>query len=350
MSDDSDQIAEVVDEVLSAWGPADQAKPETSLAAWEALLELGFPYVSLDEDLGGSGGSHEDAFAVLRALGAHGSGAPIAESGLLAGWLLTQAGLEIEPRLVAFAPPLGGTLTYDGRTVAGEVSGVAWAEHAAYLVALAEGPDGPVVVEVPAEALAVSATAHTLAGTPRSRVVLDQAAPARVAPSTVDAGRLLRRAAATRVALIAGGLERARDLSVRYTAERVQFGQPVAKFQAVQVHLARLAEDAALVGMTADLVASALDSSPDPAFDIAAATLVARASTRESTKAAHQAHGAMGVTREYPLHVVTRHLWQWAHDYGSLSLWRGVVLDAVRAGGADGYYPLIAAETNGPGR
>ena len=40
-------------------------------------------------------------------------------------------------------------------------------------------------------------------------------------------------------------LERARDLTVTYTNERIQFGQAVAKFQAVQVHLARLAEDAA---------------------------------------------------------------------------------------------------------
>jgi len=343
MSDDSDQIAEVVDEVLASWGPSTQAVPETCLAAWESLLELGFPYVALDDALGGSGGTIEDAFAVLRALGRNGSGAPVAESGFLAGWLLTSAGLSLEPRLLALASPLGGGLTFDGTRVSGVVSGVSWANQAAALVGLATGPEGPVVVDVPADALRITRTAQTVAGEPRSTVELVSVTPDRVASSTVKPRALLQRAAATRIALMAGALERARDLTVRYTHERVQFGQPVGKFQAVQVHLARVAEDAELVGMTSDLVAAALESEEDPSFQVAAGTLVARSSARESAKAAHQAHGAMGVTREYPLHVITRHLWQWGHDYGSLPYWRDVLLDSVRRAGADDYYPLIAA-------
>jgi hypothetical protein len=53
----------------------------------------------------------------------------------------------------------------------------------------------------------------------------------------------------------------------------------------------------------------------------------------------------MGATREYPLHVLTRHLWQWAHDFGTLDHWRSIVLESVAAAGADDYYALITSGT-----
>jgi acyl-CoA dehydrogenase len=348
MSDEHDEIADAVDDVLRAWGPAEHAQPATALAAWNGLLELGFPYVSIDESLGGSGEGVQEAFAVLRALGRHGSSAPVAESGFLAGWLLAGAGLEIHHGLTALVPPTASGLRFDGSRVTGSAEGVAWAREADAVVALVDGPDGPVVVELPAGEVEVESERATVAGEPRSTIRV-AAAPSRWGAAGTDRDGLLRRAAASRVALIAGGLERARDLTVRYTHERVQFGQPVASFQAVQVHLARLAEDAQLVGGAADLLGAALDATPDPAFEVASASLVARSSARESAKAAHQAHGAMGVTREYPLHVVTRHLWQWSHEHGTAAFWRSVVLASISAAGADGYYPLITGGTDKEG-
>ena len=346
MNNPDDEIAQVLDDVLGGWGPATHADLDTSIAVWNALLELGFPYVSLNEDLGGAGGTVEDAFAVLRTLGAHGSGAPLAESGFLAGWLLTTAGLNLEPALRALVPPLGGELTFDGSIVSGRARGVAWVQEADTVVALVDGQGGQFVVELGTKDVLVANTMQTVAGEPRSDLRVDAVTPVRVATAGTNRGEYLRRAAATRVALIAGALERARDLTVTYTNERIQFGQAVAKFQAVQVHLARLAEDAALVGAASELLAASAEEGIFPSFEVASATLLARSSAREAAKAAHQAHGAMGVTREYPLHVITRHLWQWSHEFASSSIWQQTVLDAVRDAGADDYYPLITGGSN----
>ena len=45
------------------------------------------------------------------------------------------------------------------------------------------------------------------------------------------------------------------QLTVSYTNDRVQFGRPVAKFQAVQQHLVWGAQDAALARMVAETAA-----------------------------------------------------------------------------------------------
>ena len=61
------------------------------------------------------------------------------------------------------------------------------------------------------------------------------------------------------------------------------------------------------------------------------------------TRAAHQAHGAMGVTREYPLHQLTRRLWSWRHEWGTTKEWRRELGSLVEAAGADGLFDLITA-------
>src|SRR5690606_3904796 len=50
---------------------------------------------------------------------------------------------------------------------------------------------------------------------------------------------------------------------------------------------------------------------------------------------AHQAHGAIGVTREYSLHPLTRRLWSWRDEYGSEAYWAERIGKAAMAEGAD---------------
>ena len=57
--------------------------------------------------------------------------------------------------------------------------------------------------------------------------------------------RLYALGAALRTNQIAGALARALEITVRYAGERVQFGRPIGKFQAVQQNLAVLAGQAA---------------------------------------------------------------------------------------------------------
>jgi acyl-CoA dehydrogenase len=77
-------------------------------------------------------------------------------------------------------------------------------------------------------------------------------------------------------------------------------------------------------------------------FEVAAAKAVVDDAVVEGTRAAHQAHGAMGVTREYPLHHLTRRLWAWRHEHGGGREWRIALGADVLAVGADGLFPAIA--------
>ncbi|KZS81728.1 hypothetical protein [Mycobacterium persicum] len=50
-------------------------------------------------------------------------------------------------------------------------------------------------------------------------------------------------------------------------------------------------------------------------LEIACAKMLADRAARLVTAVTHQPHGAIGMTKEYPLHHVTRRLWAW-HDKG----------------------------------
>jgi alkylation response protein AidB-like acyl-CoA dehydrogenase len=40
-----------------------------------------------------------------------------------------------------------------------------------------------------------------------------------------------------------------------------------------------------------------------------------------AARIAHQLHGAIGVTREYPLQRYSRALWSWREEYGTQAYW-----------------------------
>jgi acyl-CoA dehydrogenase len=63
---------------------------------------------------------------------------------------------------------------------------------------------------------------------------------------------------------------------------------------------------------------------------------------RIATRAAHQAHGAMGMTQEYALHHATRRLWSWCHEYGDGRYWSDRLGNLIVRHGADELYPLVA--------
>ena len=324
---------------------------------WEAFCETGFDLIAVPEDAGGSGGTLAEAIEVLRLVGYHSAPIPAAENGILGGWLLAEAGLERPDGLVTVVPPRatdGGwsgdetcsvSLNGDGTAVlSGEAHRVPWARSAEVIVCVCECDGTSTVVSVPASECTITPLPN-MAGEPRDTVRFDvatgRAAPA---PDGVDAGTLAQRGALSRVALMAGAIEKMCQLTVSYTNERVQFGRPVARFQAVQQHLVWAAQDAALVRMAAEVAAREATRGDAP-FEIAAAKLLANQAAARATKACHQAHGAMGMTQEYPLHHFSRRLWSWRKEYGSDAHWSAVLGDMATGVGADGLYPLITSGT-----
>jgi acyl-CoA dehydrogenase len=304
---------------------------------WSRLAEVGLPWIALVE-----GGSLADALAVLRVAGRHGAPVPLAETGLLAGWLLAGAGLEVGEDALTVVPgrPEDRLTLRDGR-LSGVAHRVPWAAGVDRVVALMETDGLWFVGAVAASSVTVTERLTNLAGEPRDTVSID--GPADVAPAApgVDASALRMRGALTRVMLMAGALEAMSRMTVGYTAERVQFGRPVARFQAVQRLLVEGAQDAVLVGLAADAAARAAERG-EAGFEVAAAKLLANQAAFTATRAAHQAHGAMGMTQEYPLHHLSRRLWAWRSEYGDERYWSARLGRAVGRAGADALYPSIA--------
>ncbi|HEU0168101.1 MAG TPA: acyl-CoA dehydrogenase family protein, partial [Chloroflexota bacterium] len=141
-----------------------------------------------------------------------------------------------------------------------------------------------------------------------------------------------------------GALERMSELTIEYTSQRRQFGRPVAAFQAVQIHLVNGAQNAVLATMAGQQAAAALQSDPThAAFEIASAKLLASEAAHTATQAAHQAHGAMGMTQDYALHHFSRRLWSWQSEYGDERYWAARLGRATATAGAERLYPAVTA-------
>ena len=303
---------------------------------WAAFAETGFPWISLPEAAGGSGGTLLDALEVLRLVGYHAAPIPAAETGMLGGWLLASAGLALPEGIVTVTPDSTGLSMGADGTVSGSAAMVPWGRAADRLAFIADGKIASV------DPKAGSITEQTsLAGEPRDTLTFDgAAAEVADAPAGVDAETLRSRGALSRVAMMGGALEKMSQLTVSYTNERHQFGRPVARFQAVQQHLVWAAQDAALARMAAESAGRAAHRGAGE-FEIAAAKLNCNQAATRATKACHQAHGAMGMTQEYPLHHYSRRLWSWRTEYGGTREWSRWVGQAAVTAGADGLYPLV---------
>ena len=110
-----------------------------------------------------------------------------------------------------------------------------------------------------------------------------------------------------RVALaieLAGTMRGALATTVRYVTERIQFDRPIGSFQTIQHRLAQLTAH----------VEGAYWLAVEAAYLRAEPTAAARAATWATAasplvlRETQQMHGAMGFTREYPLHLFTMRL------------------------------------------
>jgi acyl-CoA dehydrogenase len=302
---------------------------------WDAVEEAGYPDVLAD---GISG--IEDAAAILRAAGCHAAPIPLAET-MLARFLCAAAGLPSPqgPASVAPVEPDDRILLV-GETLAGRAGFVPWGRAVAAIVLLAE--EG---VAIAPRGQASFELAKNLAGEPRDHLTTAaaEAPPCRL-PDGIDRGLLLRLGALMRAAQMAGAMEAALDRSTRYANDRVQFGRPIGKFQAVQQQLALLAEESAAALVAVESAARAVaEGRPSAEFAAAAAKIRAGIAAGKVAEIAHQVHGAIGFTHEHSLHRLSRRLWSWRDEFGSESFWSLELGRRILAAGADALWPAMTA-------
>jgi len=266
-------------------------------ALWGVVWEAGLTLV------GGPGTETDpgDLYGLLRVAGRHALPLPLAE--------------------VLMANSLLG----DGRLTTIAVDGVApWGRVAQAVLSV----DGELSREFDVEA------DSNLAGESRDRVVLREAERVEIP------GDVYPRMALTRVAMMAGALERILAMSIGYATEREQFGRPISRFQAVQHDLAVMAGEVAAARCAFDGAVELVDG---PSFDTQVAVAKARVGEAAGIVAqiAHQVHGAMGFTHEHSLHHFTRRLWAWRDEYGRESRWQEDLGRRIAAGGADAVWDFI---------
>ena len=275
--------------------------------AWRHLEEAGLTRLTSDPE---SGGSPRELALVLRALARHAVTVPLAETDVLAGWLAGRSGIEV---------PETGPLTLAlGDAGATNVRGVPYAADAAAVVfALRDGERLLVAAASPA-ALTIS-PGHNLGGEPRDTVTIDLSADAFVTLDNAVA-ELTRRGAWARCVQARGALDAAVEYSVAHTREREQFGRPLSAFQAVQHTLASMAGEVERARAAAELAVAAAAGngfdSPRADYAVTVAKVVLGRVVPTVITAAHQLHGAIGVTIEHRLWLATMRARSWIDEFG----------------------------------
>jgi acyl-CoA dehydrogenase len=320
---------------------------------WQSLEEAGLPLAWVPEDRGGSGAAVADGFEIAHVSGTYASPAPVAET-LLAGWLLARAGIDCPAGMMTIAPARQRGSLELGRDglLAGRARGVPSATDAKHIAVFVDGPDGAKVALVPAQQCRMSVP-KGLTGIPVADVTVDGVRPITTtpAPHGLNQATLMQMGAALRAMEAAGALEAILELSKQYAQERVAFGKPIGKFQAIQHSLARLAGEVAAAlsaaGSAADAIAS-VDGDPQR-FDegiyleVAAARVRTAEAATEGAAIAHQIFGAIGFTQEHALNRYTLRLLGWRDDFGNESQWAAELGTRIAAKGADELWPLLAS-------
>lgn len=291
-----------------------------SRALWSNLAELGLLAVAAPEALGGLGGGLQEIAVLAEALGASLSAEPVLPTAVLAVGLLAGAGRDEDverlvtgQEIVAVAlDPL--RITDDGRLAAVRLISLPWADRAERLLAFVAREGGLALIRLDLDRAEVTRRPHRtfdgLAAADVDLAPMDLGAVESLAEG-IEAERLFAWARAAQAVWLSaeavGLMQVALDTTVEHLKSRVQFGQPLAEFQALQHRSAEM-----LVALeqarSAVLLAASAAEGEDGEPDRLAATLILSESARIVGQAAVQLHGGIGVTDEHIIGWIFRRL------------------------------------------
>jgi alkylation response protein AidB-like acyl-CoA dehydrogenase len=126
-----------------------------------------------------------------------------------------------------------------------------------------------------------------------------------------------------------GGMQACFDLSVNHSRIRVQFGQPIGRFQHVQNHIVQLVNHLDSARWTTYEALWKLDSGRDAGLSIHLAKAVSSEAYRKAVDYAHEVHAGIGVMKEYGLTLYTRQSRSLYHALGEPRYHRQRIADLV---------------------
>lgn len=284
--------------VRAAWPGGEPAVVDR---LWQALGELGLLGLLVPETAGGLGLDPLVAVAALQECGYAGVPGPLVETVTVIAPLLAAAG---DP-----AGLLPQVLAGRVRLAVQRADLVAYADGAAAVLQVVDGVRLLLPEQAKSEPVATVDGSRAAATVVGSGSALD-----------VDPAAALATCRTGIAAFLLGLAHRQLDLTVTYTSGRTQFGVPVGSFQALKHPLAD-----ALVGVEFAWPAvlraahSLAAADPDAGQHVDLAKLLASQAAYRASRVCLQAHGAIGYTTEYDLHLFGKRTWALAADWGSPS-------------------------------
>ena len=128
-----------------------------------------------------------------------------------------------------------------------------------------------------------------------------------------------RLGAVVAAAAIAGAADRVLAMTLDHAGQRVQFGKPIARQQAVQQQLAVMAEQVVMARIAAQIGCN--HGLAPPTEIVAIAKQGASRAAIKIAAIAHAVHGAIGISEAHDLFLYTRRLNQWRSAHGTESYW-----------------------------
>jgi len=325
----------LVDQLQRLCAQAGGGPDETFAAAlWAQITEAGFQNALLPEESGGYGVTPAQAMGLVRTAASMALPVPLAETMMTLALQAAAGGEALGGALSGSCDEGAADEAPGGWQVTATARAVPYGRFAAHVLAPVRCNGRLHLAALPVAQARVE-TRENLAGEPRDTLTWTGATVARQAAPAMqgeDPASLLVAGAFLRSQQMVGAMQRALDHTVTYAQDRKQFGQPIARFQAVQHQLAVAAGHLAAATAAAD---AATDAYGTDAFAFAVAIAKSRVGEAAGIVAAtcHQVLGAMGFTREHELHKVTRRLWAWRDEYGNETLWQERIGRTICAGG-----------------
>lgn len=308
----------------------------------QAIAENGLLHVLVPENMGGVSGQFADAEVIARAVGRHAVPLPIVEQ-IIANYFLAGAGITPPDGITVFAPVRENETVHlkDG-VVTGTATRVPWGRKADHVAVVTE--EGIALVKAEDYSLTEN---QNIAAEPRDTLEFKgtKSLASGNLPSGMTVHSIFALGAMMRASQMTGAIEWILEASVQYANDRVQFGRPLGKFQAIQQNMAEMAGHAAAAGAAALGAFQAADLAEegdiDSTFEIAAAKTRISETAGVVTSHAHQIHGAIGFTYEHDLHFRTRRLWSWRDEFGSDSYWADWIGGHILELEADDLWPWL---------
>jgi len=339
----------------------DEGDEGYSSELWQKIAKQGWMGLVFPEKYGGNGGSFLDLIVLLEEMGYNILPGPFFSTVVLGGLTILATGSEEQkteflPKIASGETILSLALTeptasYEAVSVKTEaiarngkyvINGIKLfvlnANVADYILCVArtkktKNPeDGITIFLVDAKSQGVKCNLlRTLARDKQCEVIFNNVTvPKKNIIGKTDAGwpimkDVLEKATVAKCAEMVGGAQAALDMAVNYAKERVQFGQPIGSFQAIQHHCANMVTDVSGSRFITYKAAWKVSEGLPATADVAIAKTWTGEAYGRVTLLAHQIFGAIGFTMDHDIHLYYRQAKAGEIIFGDADFQRAIV-------------------------